>query len=395
MRIIVIHNKYQYPGGEEAVFQAESEMLRQHGNAVEQLIFDNKDIRGSLDKFLTGIRGLYNTKSARDLQDLIQRFRPDIIHVHNFFPVASPSVFFVAKRYNIPTVVTLHNFRLICPSGSLYYNGKIYDENVRSIVPWDGIGKGVYRNSRTETIGLAAITVFHNIFGTWMKKIDKFIVLSEFARKKFSESALRASYDQFVVKPNFVDDFGHNEAAREDFFLIASRLSAEKGIDIALKALTSHKFKLVVIGDGPLKERVMNAAKSNPDITYLGFQKKEVVIDYLKRCTALLLPSVCYEGFPVSLLESFATGTPVIASRLGSLAEIVQDQKNGLHFAPGNAEDLSDKMAILARDRVLAARLGANARTTYLDNYTPERNYYKLMDIYTPLANAGVSQRYS
>jgi glycosyltransferase involved in cell wall biosynthesis len=393
MKIIMIHNRYRYQGGEDAVFQAESLLLTQWGHIVRQMVFDNKDIPDNFEKYFQGLRGIYNVGSALALQKLIDEFQPDIIHVHNFFPLASPSIFYAAKKYHIPIVVTLHNFRLVCPSGSLYFNGKIYEENIHKLIPWSGIFKGVYRNSRMETLGLAGITVLHNLIGTWKNKIDKFIVLTEFARKKFGESALRVNEEQFVVKPNFVDDFGPGDASREKFFLFAGRLSTEKGIDVVLKALAVNKFKLIIIGDGPLKGRVTKACETNPEIHYLGFQQRETIIGYLKRCTALLLPSVCYEGFPISLLESFATGTPVIASRLGPLAEIVADNENGLHFDAGNPPDLSAKISILSNDPPLASRLGTNARVTYLNNYTPEKNYHKLMDIYTRLPNIRVAER--
>ena len=387
----MIHNRYRYQGGEDAVFQAESQLLRHYGNQVEQLVFDNKDIPNNFDKFLHGIRGIYNIKSALRLRKLIDDFKPDIIHVHNFFPLASPSIFYAAKKQHIPILVTLHNFRLVCPSGTLYYNGEIYEENVRRLVPWGAIIKGVYRNSRIETLGLAGITVLHNLIGTWRNKVDKFIVLTEFAKKKFSGSALRVNEEKFVIKPNFVDDFGVGETQRDNFFVLVGRLSVEKGIDIVLKALAIKKFKLIVIGDGPLKDHVMSSVDSNPDVNYLGFCAKDVIIHYLKRCRALLLPSVCYEGFPISLLESFATGTPAIVSRLGSLAEIVQDNQNGLHFDPGNPEDLAAKISMLESEPELANRLGANARETYLNNYTPEKNYHKLMHIYMQVTLLGVS----
>lgn len=389
MKIVMVHNKYQYQGGEDAVFKAESQLLMQHGHEVRVLVFDNKEIGNSFDKFVHGIRGIYNVRSALALQTLIDNCRPDVIHVHNFFPLASPSIFYTAKKYGIPVVVTLHNFRLVCPSGTLYYNGRIYEDNLRRLIPWSAIFHGVYRNSRIETLGLAGITVTHNLIGTWKNKIDKFIVLSEFAKKKFSDSALRVNKEQFVVKPNFVDDTGPGETLRENFFVLVGRLSVEKGIDVVLSALMIKKFNLVIIGDGPLKDRVISITGSNQHITYLGFQEKDVIIKYLKRSTALLLPSVCYEGFPISLLEAFASGTPAIVSRLGSLAEIVHDQENGLHFEPGNPQDLIDKIFILLNDQKLAERLGTNARIAYLNNYTPEKNYYKLMDIYKQLTHIG------
>jgi glycosyltransferase involved in cell wall biosynthesis len=382
---MLIHNRYKYQGGEDAVFEAESDLLSTHGNQVEELIFDNREIVGGFTKVLYGLKGVYNYESASRTREAIRRFKPDIVHVHNFFPIASPAIFYEIKKCNIPIVVTLHNFRLICPSGSLYYNGEIYESNIHSLIPWDGIRKGVYRNSRLETLGLASTTVIHNIIGTWKNKIDKFIVLSEFARKKFSESVLRAPTERFVVKPNFVHDFGLGQTKREDFFLIAGRLSSEKGIDTVLKAFALNEFRLVIIGDGPLKDQVKAAVKTNPNIEYVGFQRRDVLINYIKRCKALLVPSVCYEGLPVTILESFATGTPVIVSRLGSLAEIVMDKNNGLHFEAGNAEDLNEKISMLSKDGTLAQTLGTNARAAYLHKYTPEKNYKKILRIYNEL----------
>lgn len=387
MRIIMIHNKYQYQGGEDTVFQAESDLLLQQGHSVEQLVFDNKLIQSAIDKFILAIKGIYNSKSARELEKLIVRFGPDIIHTHNFFPLASPSVFFIAKKYNIPTVVTLHNFRLVCPSATLYYDGKIYEENIHKLLPWHAIVKGVYRDSKLQTAGLALITSFHNVFGTWRSKVDKFIVLTEFAKRKFKDSVLRVNENQFEVKSNFVEDYGYGDRMREDFFIVG-RLSEEKGIDVALMALSYVNFRLVIIGDGPLKADIVSAAKLNPNIEYLGFQKKATIIEYLKRCKALLFPSVCYEGFSMAILEAFSTGTPVIASNLGSMAEIVQDGDNGLHFNPGNAQDLGAKIALLQGDLDLAKRLSMNARKTYLRNYTPGINYQKLINIYSQLLHA-------
>lgn len=389
MRIIMIHNRYRYQGGEDSVFQAEVQLLFGHGHDVDQLIFDNKDIPDNFNKYLQGFRGIYNVSSALALQKRIEEFKPDIIHVHNFFPLASPSIFYTAKKYDIPVIVTLHNFRLVCPSGTLFHNGEIYEENVRRLIPWRAVVKGVYRESRMETLGLAGITVIHNLIGTWRHKIDRFIVLTEFARKKFADSALRIDESQLIVKPNFVEDFGEGDTTRENFFLLVGRLSVEKGIDVALKALAIKKFKLVVIGDGPLRDQVVSASNANPDLTYVGFKDKNVIVDYLKRCTALLLPSLCYEGFPVSLLESFATGTPAIVSQLGPLTEIVQNNENGLHFEPGNAQDLVDKVFMLLNNKSMAEQLGKHARRTYLNSYTPEKNYLKLMDIYTQLAHIG------
>src|SRR5688572_2755378 len=185
MRILLLHNKYQYAGGEDKVFEAEGELLSKHNHQVERIVFDNTSITTGVVKLLSGIMGVYNFKSASVVNKKMKEFKPDILHVHNFVPLASPSVFYVAKRNRVPVVLTLHNYRLICPSATLYHNHGIYEKSVKSIFPFDAIIKGVYRNSVLQTAGMAVMTTVHNLIGTWKNKVDKFITLTAFARSKF------------------------------------------------------------------------------------------------------------------------------------------------------------------------------------------------------------------
>jgi len=390
MKILLIHNKYQQAGGEDLVFESEGELLARYNHLVERLIFDNKEIKTNIDKILSGLKGFYNSDSGKELAERIERFKPDIIHVHNFVPLASPSIFYIAKRYKIPVVVTLHNYRLICPSATLFYRRKIYEKSIHSIFPLDAILKGVYRDSRIQTAGMVAVMSLHNIIGTWRKKVNKFIVLTEFARNKFRNSALRVSADQFLLKPNFIVDPGNGEVNRDDFFLFIGRLSEEKGIDTLLNASKIYNFNLTIIGDGPMRKKVEEFSAASPNISYMGFQQKPVILDKLKKCKALLFPSIWYEGFPLTILEAFATGTPVIGSRIGGVAEIVTDNFNGLHFEPGDENDLIRKI-IQMKQIGLAKALSENARSTYLERYTPERNYKILMDIYDQVIASGLN----
>lgn len=394
MRIILIHNIYQQAGGEELVFQTEGDLLREQGHHIDSLVFDNKSLNNSFAKFLSGIRVIYNPTSAKKLRKKIEAFKPDLIHVHNFFPLASPSIFFVAKKYRIPVVVTLHNYRLICPSASLFYDHSIYERSINSPFPLDAILKGVYRNSRLQTAAMVMATRFHNLIGTWKYKVDKFIVLTEFARTKFTNSILRTASEAIVVKPNFVVDNGPGEMHRENFFLYIGRLSVEKGVETLLQSLTIHRYNLVIIGDGLLRDKVENFAKSNRNLSYLGQQDKDVIMRHLKKCKALILPSNWYEGFPMTILEAFSASTPVIASYLGAMTEVVQDNFNGLHFEAGNANDLTHKIRLLESNVSLAMELSENARTTYLNRYTPEKNYKLLFDIYNQLLHSRNESRY-
>lgn len=382
MRILIIHNKYQCPGGEDAVVESEGALLAQNGHVVDYLIFDNAIIQTRLDQWIAGISNLYNFNSARLLQSKIFAFKPDLIHVHNFVPLVSPAVFFVAKRFRIPVVATLHNYRLICPSATLFFDHQIYEKSIQSLFPIHSILKGVYRKSRLQTAAIAIMTCFHNLAGTWKNKIDKYIVLTEFASEKFKQSALRVPEKKFFVKPNFVPDYGDGKLQRDDFFLFVGRLSEEKGIEMLLKTASRYHFNLTIIGDGPLKHMVLEYARNYSNISYMGYQHKVSVIHQMKRCTALIFPSLWYEGFPIAILEAFSTGTPVIVSGLGGLPDIVQNNVNGLNFKPGDQQDLLYMVMLLLDDPKLRAQLGSNARYTYLTRYTPQINYELLLKIY-------------
>lgn len=382
MNILLIHNKYQQKGGEDVVFQVEGELMASHGHQVERLLFDNSQIKTTRDVILSGIGSVYNVQSAHRIEAVIRFFRPDVIHVHNFFPLASPAVFFVAARHQIPVVVTLHNYRLICPSYTLYHDGKIYEKSVDKIFPLDAVLKGVYRESKVQTASTVLMTGLHKLGGTWKNKVDRYIALTRFAKNKFLHSSLGVSASQLVVKPNFTDDLGVGERQRENFFLFIGRLTGEKGIETVLESAAAGGYKLSIIGDGPLKEMVETHAATYPNIEYLGFRQKPFIISQLKKCKALIFPSVWYEGFPMTILEAFSTATPVICSRLGGMAEIVEDKINGLHFHAGNSADLTEKVNSLHTDAEFAGALGRKARADYEEKYTPEKNYLQLLSIY-------------
>jgi glycosyltransferase involved in cell wall biosynthesis len=345
-------------------------------------LFDNLQIKTAKDVFLSGIGSVYNVQSANRIDAMIRFFKPDVIHVHNFFPLVSPSVFFVAAKFGVPVIVTLHNYRLICPSYSLYHDGKIYEKSIHKVFPVDAVLKGVYRESKIQTASTVLMTGIHKLAGTWKNKVDTYIVLTEFAKNKFLDSSLEVPAEQLVVKPNFTDDLGVGEEQRENFFLFIGRLTEEKGIQTVLDAAATGDFTLKIIGDGPWRETVETYSAKHQNIVYAGFKQKPYIISELKKCKALVFPSVWYEGFPMTILEAFSTGTPVITSKLGGMAEIVDDEKNGLHFLPGNSTDLVKKINLLTNNAGLSVKLGKQARQDYQDKYTPEKNYSLLLSIY-------------
>jgi glycosyltransferase involved in cell wall biosynthesis len=385
MRILFIHNLYQYAGGEDVVLEMENNLLKNAGIETEVLIFDNKEIQGTWRKIITGIRTVYSSKSRKILAEKIESFRPDLIHVHNFFPLASPSIFYEARSRQIPIVMTLHNYRLICPGYSLFYHGKIYEASVNRIFPLDAIMKGVYRDSRFQTAAVALMTGTHKLLGTWRNKVDRYIALTEFARNKFLNSSLNVSPEKLVVKPNFTPDYGAGGGNRSDYFLFIGRLTEEKGIPVLLETFRKTSAKIKILGDGPLKEDILNLCSERSNVEYLGFKSKSEIVQLLQNARALVFPSTWYEGMPMTIIESFSTATPVIASDLGGPAEMIVHRENGLKFSPGSSLSLLEQLRIISEDQDLWQLLSKNARNSYLQKYTQKRNLELLIKIYNDL----------
>ena len=383
MKILLIHNKYKEHGGEDVVVDTEFNILKQH-QQVRLLAFDNAAINSLLQKFLFGFRFFFNRQSASELQKVISEFQPDIIHVHNFFYVASPSIFFTAKKNKIPIVLTMHNFRLVCAGALLLRNHQVCELCIHKKFPASGIVHACHGRSRLRTAQLVAANAFHNYMGTWKNKVDTYIALTDFAKNKLADSSLGVPADKIIVKSNSVKDWTdqNNLPPRENFFLFVGRLSPEKGIDVLLKAMEQTHHQLEIIGDGPLREEVEKRIRTRSNIKYWGYQEKAFIIERLRKASALIFPSIWYEGLPNTILEAFSTGTPIIASDIGNINSIVTNNYNGLLFRTGDPESLLNKINIFSEGSGETKKLNDNARTTYLEKYTEQKSYNALMAIY-------------
>ncbi len=356
--------------------------MEQHGHDVEKLPFSNDAVNTFKEKLGAALGVVYNVQSAKRIERRILSFKPDVIHVHNFFPLVSPAVFYVAQKHSVPVVMTLHNYRLICPSALLHYDGRVQTENISKVFPIKAINKKVYRDSRFQTASVVLATGVHKAMGTWQQKVDRFIALTPGAAELFLHSSLKLAPRQLVVKPNFTPDLGEGNAEREDFYLFVGRLTPEKGIETLLRANAMHPFKLKVIGDGPLRETVAQHAANYPQMQYLGFQERERVVQELKAAKALIFPSEWLETFGMTIVEAFSTGTPAIAAKIGGAEQLVQDGINGFLYTPGQHEALVAKVKQIEQDENLRKKLGKNARLSFEKNYTSEVNYGLLMRIY-------------
>lgn len=374
MRILCAHNAYQHRGGEDSVITDELALLRARGHVVETYTRDNDEIRG-MSRFALAEQTLWSRRTAHELTLMIGKFHPDIIHAHNTFPLISPSLYWAAGRAGVPVVQTLHNFRLMCLNALLLREGKVC-EDCMGRVPWRGVMRACYRGSRGASATLAGMLALHWSLGTYRNNVARYIALNEFCRGKFIEGGVPA--ERVVVKPNFVD-FAAPRAESRAGLLFVGRLSVEKGVAILAEALAYDKnLPLRVAGNGPEAGRLDGAA----GVTQLGELPAAAVQGEMARAVALVVPSICYENFPRTIVEAFASGLPVLASRIGALAEIVTDGETGLLFEPGNPRDLAAKMAWALANPARMMEMGNKARAQYEAEFSAEVNYRRLLEIY-------------
>ncbi|HEY4301721.1 MAG TPA: glycosyltransferase family 4 protein [Candidatus Didemnitutus sp.] len=377
-RILVIHNRYQQPGGEDAVVDAEVALLRGRGHEVETYIRDNHELE-DMSSVSAFAETLWSRRAWSDIVRMAHRFRPDIIHVHNTFALVSSSVYWAAARAAVPVVQTLHNFRLLCVQAMFLQQGKLCEDCVGR-VPWRGVVRKCYRDSGVQSAALATMLGMHRMLGTYRNRITRDIALTEFCREKFIEGGLPAS--RVTVKPNFVDIERVPEVPRRGG-LYVGRLAGEKGIDVLLEALKELPGLVIdVIGSGPEGDRVA----AHPQLNLLGWLKPEEVNERMRSASYLVMPSIWYENFPRTLVEAFANRLPVIASQLGSLTELVDHGRTGLLFEPRSAHDLARHLAWAEAFPQKMRVMGENARETYESKFTPDRNYARLMEIYEDAA---------
>lgn len=381
MKVLLVHNFYQQPGGEDLVYADEGRLLESRGHQVIRYWAHNDEV-ASLSRLTLGGRTVWNRKVYYDLRQFIARERPHLVHVHNTLPLLSPSVYYAARAEGLPVVQTLHNYRLICPAAVCFRGGMICTDCLGKSVPWAAVRHACYRRSRSASAAVATMISVHRVLGTWQRQVNVYIALTELARRMFIEGGLPAG--KLVVKPNFVAPDPGAGTGSGGYALFVGRLSAEKGVQTLLNAWRSvpRSVPLRIVGDGPLAPDVAAAAENIPGITWLGKRDPREIPSLLRDAQCLVFPSECYETFGRVLVEAFATATPVIAAGHGAAAEVVQDGVTGLHFRPSDPQDLAAKVMLLNSDLAMRTRLGATARREFETRYTADVNYRLLMDIY-------------
>jgi glycosyltransferase involved in cell wall biosynthesis len=374
-RVLFAHNAYQHCGGEDLVAESEIALLHAYGHEVVTYTRSNDDIEG-MRSLILARQALWSEVTIRELGALIERFQPDLIHAHNTFPLISPSLYWVAVRHGIPVVQTLHNFRLLCAQAMFLRNEQVCEDCLGHL-PWRGMTRRCYRGSFLQSGLLVAMLGIHRALGTYSQKVARYIALNDFCRDKFIAGGLPA--ERVMVKPNFVDVVQPLRQPVSNRFLFVGRLSAEKGLKIlAAAAMQTPDAVFEVVGDGPAAAD-LNGVRN---VERRGPLPLDAAMQAMTRATCLLMPSLCYENFPRTLVEAFALGLPVIASRLGALAELIRDGETGLLFKPGDPADLASKVQWAMANPDAMRRMGEAARREYEAKYTPDVNYRQLMAIY-------------
>ena len=377
MKIVLVHNAYKNQGGEDYVVEQESKLLERNGHNVVKYIVSNDQISGFFSKVLVTLNLCYCKKSRDALFQFLVREKPNIVHVHNFFPLLTPSIFDACKDLDIPVVMTLHNFRLICPSALLFHSNQIYEKSVH-YGPMSTVIDRVYKNSYIGTFAIARMINRHKVLNTWSDKIDKIICLTNFQKLKFQEAGFDTS--NFVIKPNFKFSQSHSGTPpRQNKALFVGRLSEEKGIRLLLNVFAELNIELEIAGSGPL-EYLMRDLPTN--ITFLGHIDSEQVSSKMFSSKCLVLPSLWYEAFPLVVVEALSHGLPIICSDIGSMKELVRHNVTGLHFSSGNKASLMLMIEKFFADEALFDIFSQNAIDEFNSSYSDSSNYRELFGIY-------------
>jgi len=381
LRVLIVHNSYRQPGGEDRVFELEQRLLQARGHEVYRFQDHNERI-SQMGSLRLAANTIWNRRSYGDIVAVLRRNQIDVVHVHNTFPLISPSVYHAAKSAGVPVVQTLHNYRLLCPDAKLMKNDNLCEECLGKRFAWPGVLNGCYQHSRRATAVTAAMTAVHSLLGTWSNCIDRYIALTDFARIKFIQGGLPG--ERIAVKPNFVDPDPGCGDGKGDYALFVGRLAPEKGIATLLAAWNrlGGNLPLRIVGDGPLADQVREAASQNANVVWMGSLAPELVKQQMRSARFLICPSVWYESFGMIIVEAFATGLPVIGSNLGAMAELIDHERTGLLFSAGDSQDCASAVEYALSRPDLVNYMRAQARQEYERHYTGPRNYDILMSIY-------------
>ena len=388
--ILIVHNKYQFAGGEDTVVEQDSRLLQKYGHNVIHYYRNNNELHSMniFQKLCLPFTTFFSFRAYRDIKKLIKEHNIDIVHVHNTLPLISYSVYYAAKKSGCCLVQTIHNFRLICPNGLLFREGQIC-QNCLDKGLFSSVRHGCYRNSKIQTLTVAFSLKLHRLLHTFHMP-DAYITMTEFNKQMLS-SIIPA--DKFFFKANYLEKENLPDVTadlpKKPYFVYASRVETVKGIFVVLEAFKELKDEhIVIIGNGPEDEQVAAyiAEHHMTNVTLAGFQPHEKTVAYLQHAKATIFPSLLYEGgFPLTIIESFSVSTPVIVSDSPNISSNIKEGVNGFLFETGSSASLIEKIKefnTLAENAEKLTALKSNAYHSYEETYTQECVYKRMHSIY-------------
>jgi glycosyltransferase involved in cell wall biosynthesis len=381
MKVLTVHNNYRQPGGEEQIFATETALLESYGHEILRYTLDNSQMPPQ-NPFQLAKNTLWNTKVYDELRSLIRDKQPQVAHFHNTWPLISPAAYYAARDEGVAVIQTLHNYRLLCPNALFFREGRVCEDCLGLTLPLPGVVHGCYRGSRSESAMVAATVSLHSLLGTWTKVIDTFIVYSQFAMEKFIQGGLPA--EKLAFKTNFLHPAPAVGDGSGGYAVFVGRLSIEKGLGVMLDAWRQlgGKMPLKILGDGPMASLVTDAIAEMPEIEWLGRKSLTEVYDIVGNAACLVFPSEWYETFGRVAIEAFAMGTPVVASNIGAISELVEHRRNGLLFRPSDPSSLATQINWLLDRPQELKQMRLNARAEFDLKYTAGDNCKRLIEIY-------------
>ncbi len=405
MKILFAHKFFHPAGGPETVLFQSMEALQKMGHEVIPFSMrrpgnlptpyskyfvtevNYHDPNGSfLRKLKMATSLVYSREAKKKMELLIREQKPDIAHLHNIYHQLSPSILLPLKKHNIPIVMSLHDFKLVCPNYTFLRDGQVCEECEGKHF-YKAIKYKCVKDSYLKSTISAVEMHLHKLFKIYERNIDRFIVLSQFSKERFVRYGLPEEKIILLPNPIEIPSFRKQEG-KDKHVLFFGRLSDKNGIFTLIKAMRRlPEIKLLVLGEGEQQELILDYLRENKmgNVELVGFLSGEKLKKTIANCSFLVFPNNCYHNCPMSILESFASGKPVIGSNLGSVPELVKDGITGHLFEPRDEKDLAKKIKCLYENPQMIEKMGQNARRKVEENYSAEKYYPKLLQIYEEL----------
>ncbi|MGI9600841.1 MAG: glycosyltransferase family 4 protein [Acidimicrobiales bacterium] len=376
-KVLQVHNRPRQPGGADRMVDQERDVLVEHGHQVEQWLLNSQSLNG----VRAGLAAIWNPSARRSLRRAVHAFEPDVVHLHTPFPFLSASIFEAFD--DLPVVHTVHSYRWSCIAGTHYRDGETCDDCVGRRLPTPAARHRCYQDSLIPSLAMATGLTVHRAKGS-LDRIDRVVTFSPSTAEQLVRTAVAP--EKIAIVANFVEDPGPPTDHDDGYALFLGRLTPEKGIVTLVQAWTQHRrsdgLRLTIVGDGPLGSWVRSIASHHNEIEFLGWRDREYVGDLLRRASCLVFPSEWYEGMPLSILEAFACGVPVLVSDVGNYWRMVEPGQTGHVFRSQDPADLAHLVDDLATNPEVLTKMRVQCRDAYEARHTPAIGYQRLYDLY-------------